>query len=628
MAHVHISKLDQVHCRSELIARALVCKKSIYIGDMVLKYDGVLRAFKLKPDHVPVSLEGIVDVIQNATCEDYLRAGHRIKTHFHIEEIFAGQNLYEDFDEVELGASSWQPKLDAIQEQIDALDSTYAQDAEVVAAFASQIAETGDIFALVAAQVAVETTRALGKEAEIQADVDTNQTTLVSAVDAEASTRLSADTALTLSVSDEVAARELVVEQLNDEVIVYCDANRGDSYTEDGSRRKPYKSLVSALTAKITDSGTSTLVFKLAPGYYTGIYAFTKTSQNQSISILGSSAQDTFIQGASVWTDDTIGNVLFFKNFNEVTVKNLTIQLGDYGFYPRGCKRVECDNVRFRWLGASSDAGNFDFAKTQAERQSMWSLKVTLSNGGACRIRACDSVFVKNCEVYETLRGLRIQDCGGGVISNCRTDKTLESGIYLAAGSYTGTDGCSRFLVTGNQVVHALNNGLLCIGGKKNTFSGNCVIGCASAGFQSWSSVTCNVNSNTFYNCNRLSYNGVGNSGDAQGCIVCDGNSSTQEGTYAIAVSGNSMLKCNAGGNAQVIGVNVRAGAYPSESNRCHVSGNITDASIRVQSANIPLLDPLTVSGSVVNLANLPTEGTGLAVGDLWNNVGILNVKQ
>ena len=142
---------------------------------MVLKYDGVLRAFKMKKDHVPVTLEGQVAVIRNATCEDYLQAGHRLQSHFHIEEIFAGQNLDDDFDEVELGASSWQPKLDAIQEQIDALDSTYAQDADVVAAFASQIAEAGDVFALVAAKVAVETTRAEGKEAEIQADVDTNQ---------------------------------------------------------------------------------------------------------------------------------------------------------------------------------------------------------------------------------------------------------------------------------------------------------------------------------------------------------------------------------------------------------------------------------------------------------------------
>ena len=172
MAHAHIRKLDHVHCRSELIARALVCKRSIYMGDMVLKYNGQLKAFKLKPNHVPVSLEGITGVIQNATCQDYLIAGQEHGSHYHIEEIFATHNRHLDFDELEIGASSWQPKLDALQEQIDALDSTYAQDAEVVAAFAEQIAASGDVFALVTNKVAVETTRATQAEQAVQDDVD------------------------------------------------------------------------------------------------------------------------------------------------------------------------------------------------------------------------------------------------------------------------------------------------------------------------------------------------------------------------------------------------------------------------------------------------------------------------
>ena len=230
----------------------------------------------------------------------------------------------------------------------------------------------------------------------------------------------------------------------------------------------------------------------------------------------------------------------------------------------------------------------------------MWAQKVTLSDGGACRIRACDSVFMKNCEVFETLRGLRIQDCSSGIVSNCRTLKTLESGIYLAAGSYTGSDGSSKFLVSGCQVIDSLNNGLLCIGGKKNSFIGNSVIGSANAGFQSWHSITCNVRSNTFYNCNRLSWNGIGNNGDAQGNIVCDGNSNIGEGAFAISVSGNSVLKCNTGANAQVIGVNVRASAYPSESNKCYVSDNTTDADISVQSSNIPLSNQHMIPEKVI----------------------------
>ena len=161
MVHAHISQLDHVHCNSELLAKALICSGTIYIADLALRFLGTLRAFQLKPNHIPVALEGILtEAIPNATCKDYLKAGQDAKTHFHIEEIFAGQNLYDDFDEIEIGAQSWQHKLDALQAQIDDLDSTYAQDAEVVAAFAEQIAASGDVFTLVTNKVAVETSRA------------------------------------------------------------------------------------------------------------------------------------------------------------------------------------------------------------------------------------------------------------------------------------------------------------------------------------------------------------------------------------------------------------------------------------------------------------------------------------
>ena len=35
----------------------------------------------------------------------------------------------------------------------------------------------------------------------------------------------------------------------------------------------------------------------------------------------------------------------------------------------------------------------------------------------------------------------------------------------------------------------------------------------------------------------------------------------------------------------------------------------------------------LTVDNVVINVANLPTSSTGLTVGDLWNNAGVVNVK-
>ena len=177
--HALFTTKDRLRCKSELLAQALVTKKSIYIGDLLLHYDGLLRTYKLKDAQLPTSLQAnvpAIDVLLGATCEDYLNLALGASTHFHMDSVFPGHNRHLDFDEVEIGAHSWQPKLDAIQDQISDLDSTYAQDAEVVAAFAEQIAEAGDVFALVAAKVAVEKLRAETEEAAIQADVDSNQT--------------------------------------------------------------------------------------------------------------------------------------------------------------------------------------------------------------------------------------------------------------------------------------------------------------------------------------------------------------------------------------------------------------------------------------------------------------------
>ena len=177
MEAVHLSTFDTVQCKNELLARALGSRHSIYIGDMVLRYDGQeLKAFQLKKDHVPTTLVGqLPEPIRKGSCEDYLQQGIRLGTYHKISALFPLHYLHKDFDEVELGASSWQPKLDAIQEQLDDLDSTYASDAEVVAAFAEQIAAAGDIFTLVTNKVQVETTRATQAEQALISDVAQNE---------------------------------------------------------------------------------------------------------------------------------------------------------------------------------------------------------------------------------------------------------------------------------------------------------------------------------------------------------------------------------------------------------------------------------------------------------------------
>ena len=170
MELVHLTTFDTVKCKNHLLARSLGAKHSVYIADSVLKdLSGVLRLFRLKPDHVPLSMTGQLTPIPLATCQSYLQAGQTFSTHHTMSAVFPDHNLFKDFDEVELGSRYWQPKLDAVQAQLDDLNSTYATDAEVVAAFAEQIAAAGDIFQLIDTKVLVETTRELGSGAGVPA---------------------------------------------------------------------------------------------------------------------------------------------------------------------------------------------------------------------------------------------------------------------------------------------------------------------------------------------------------------------------------------------------------------------------------------------------------------------------
>ncbi len=385
----------------------------------------------------------------------------------------------------------------------------------------------------------------------------------------------------------------------------FVDSSRTDIYVADGTKHKPFKSLNTALTSKL--QGTATVVFYLAPGIYSGVISITKSVQDQSFSIIGQDAQSTIIQGGTAW-DHTRGNVLYFRKFNDITVKNVTIELGAYGIYTRTCRRVSIEDVRLRYLGTSDNSANWNFQDSQATRQSVWAGNST-SDGGAMRIRDTQVVQIKGCEVTQTLRGIRIQQASRGIISNCRTHLTVESGVYLASSDYAYTNACNNFLITGCIVEDAMNNGILVIGGSNNSVIGNQVIGSANAGIQCWSVKDVCIKSNKLHNCNRLAHNGIGNGGDAWGNIVVDGNNSVpDEAGYLADISDNSLYNCNQGRQSSVIGVNIRSDTYPSSCNKCYVSNNVTDATSKIYNT----FKSFPVVRKTADVASLKIDGTAI----------------
>ena len=85
---------------------------------------------------------------------------------------------------------------------------------------------------------------------------------------------------------------------------IYVDASAGAG---DGSGTfiDPYRSLKNAMDEEVTDAETDDMVFHVAPGIYDGTFSLTKTTANQSVSIIGSGSENTIIRGAATWSNST-----------------------------------------------------------------------------------------------------------------------------------------------------------------------------------------------------------------------------------------------------------------------------------------------------------------------------------
>ena len=372
---------------------------------------------------------------------------------------------------------------------------------------------------------------------------------------------------------------------------IYVDSSYGGA-TSDGSVLKPYSSLSTALAAHLTQGATVSYCFRLAPGTYTGAISL-DFSQTQSFAIKGSGADCTFVQAGTTFAAGSGQTALYFRDFVNVEISDITVQNCLYGIYPRACSRVVVRNCVMQYCGSDGTLNRHNQTGTQAEQATFWGSAST-SSGGAARFRNCGSVQIQDNTVRYCLRGLRVQDCGtdatASIISNNCIYRTLESGIYLAAGTYTGASGCRSVQVVGNQVQEAFNNGILVIGGQHNIVQGNCISRSANAGVMCWHVLDTRVCNNSLFDCNRKTFNGIGNLGDAFGNIVFDGSTAIGTGDYIGSCSNNSILKAGQGRAAAVYAITlggpdgtITDPGYPTASNKVHIDSNYSDAAINIQ---------------------------------------------
>tara|TARA_Y100001973_G_scaffold105415_1_gene178471 strand:+ start:553 stop:3936 length:3384 start_codon:yes stop_codon:yes gene_type:complete len=427
--------------------------------------------------------------------------------------------------------------------------------------------------------------------------------------------------------------------------IIFLDANRSDTYTEDGSYQFPYKTFTSAWSALDTTKDT---LFYFNAGSY-AVSLTDATAMNKKLSFIGQSKESVILSPSNIATDcfkltDKTGGLFF---------KDLTIQEAKYGIRIINGTKVSIDNVFFYKCGSTGVVANHDGSKSQSDQASVWASNAT-SNGGACRIQNITGhVILKNNCIEYCLRGYRVQDCtGGGYIINNETFRTLESAIYLASSTYDGTDtnGSSDFEILNNNINEPANNGILLIGGRNNVVKDNVIRGAWNSPVMMFSTLNTIIDSNRIIDSNKINHNGIGNLGDAWAQISANSasNISTTYGDFVFQSTNNVMTECGQGRLAQSYKIainpayhidNTSAMNYPtnyspllqfsSENDVSDLTNELYTQNTNITEKSLSVLATVATSGSYNDLSNTPSLATVATTGsynDLSNTPSLATV--
>ena len=244
---------------------------------------------------------------------------------------------------------------------------------------------------------------------------------------------------------------------------------------------------------------------------------------------------------------------------------------GDYGIYIRSCNDVQitnCELFNNGWTGNRlstrggqtdtwANGGTLGYDSSQADLQAFYASS-EVGGGGAMRIRSFKSALINDNKAYKNLRGFRIQDGGTEgklVVEGNDSYDNLESGIYLASGSYSATGGNRNASVRNNKTRFNANNGILLIGGFNNVVHDNQIEGNWNAGLMAWHCSNTKVRDLELDNNNRSAYNGIGNNGDAKASIQISGGTLHSDADYLIDIRGVSVDNSGAGTNTDKVGL-------------------------------------------------------------------------
>jgi len=283
-----------------------------------------------------------------------------------------------------------------------------------------------------------------------------------------------------------------------------------------------------------------------------GTYTEQLTISNKGLTITGESESGVIVQAgttapgsSNVFTIDAAGK--------DITIQNMTIRNGLYGIRSSA---GDVNVLHCTFYHNGYDGSPYAYPPTQGNATAMWASGHT-TNGGTMRIQNSGSSEIAYCTAYENARGIRFQDGDNGNIHDCVSYNNIESGIYLASNTYTGTAGCTNTVIRDCESYGNMNSGILVIGGRNITVESNDVHDNWNTGIMLWHPSEVVIENNTITHNNIYSFNGVGNDGDDEGGIWMVGATAMTPLSFVCKILNNTISDTQVGGLSEKVGINV-----------------------------------------------------------------------
>ncbi|MDA8964795.1 LamG domain-containing protein [bacterium] len=318
-----------------------------------------------------------------------------------------------------------------------------------------------------------------------------------------------------------------------------------------GSALQPYTDIQTALNAS---SVNNTILLKgdlRKPNTTADLYTLP-----HSLNIYGTKDAITGFQSY----DATNGNCWVFEGTDytaEFLFEGFKIRnAGQYGIHLKKGKKSERRDLDIQYCGWDGDFSVFNpylpttvsgatFGYDSTDLTGFYP-SVNASNGGAVRIEKFTTVLDVSNKITNNLRGCRLQGCGvngNGFQTRNRIYGNIESGLYWALDTELG--GCQNMTAMSNYIAYNANNGILQVGGLNNKVGANEVHSNWNAGFCCFAGANTTVRDAGFYNNNKSSKNGIGNTGDAKASIQYNDAFSYLATSFSVSADRRYLMSVN-----------------------------------------------------------------------------------